>query len=122
MDEYLKENWAKRFIRPSQPTAAVPTLFAQKKDQSLRFCVHYGRLNNITGKSRYSLPLIQESLDRLRSAKIFTKINLQGAYEVLIGITEAEECKTAFRSRYGLFELLVMPFGLTNALPRPSKP
>ncbi|KAI5449330.1 hypothetical protein NCC49_004831 [Naganishia albida] len=114
MGEYLEEKLAKGFIRPSQSLAAAPTLFVQKKNQSLRLCVDYRQLNNMTVKNRYPLPLIQESLDRLRSAKIFTKIDLRGAYN-LIRIAKGEEWKTAFRTRYGLFEYLVMPFGPTNA-------
>jgi hypothetical protein len=76
--------------------------------------VDYRRLNKITIKNRYPLPLISEHLDRSRQAKFFTKIDLRGAYN-LLRIAEGEEWKTAFRTRYGLFEYLVMPFGLTNA-------
>jgi hypothetical protein len=62
----------------------------------------------------YPLPLIAELLDRLRQAKYFTKIDLRVAYN-LLRIAGREAWKTAFRTRYGLFEYLVMPFGLTNA-------
>jgi hypothetical protein len=65
-------------------------------------------------KNRHPLPLISESLDRLSGAKYFTKIDLRGAY-THICITEGDEWKTAFRTRYGHFEYLIMPFGLTNA-------
>ena len=74
----------------------------------------YRKLNAITVKNRHPLPLIQESLDRLGEAKWYSKIDLRGAYN-LIRVAEGDEWKTAFRTRYGLFEYLVMPFGLTNA-------
>jgi hypothetical protein len=111
---WLKENLSKGFIRPSQSSAGAPILFVKKKDGSLRLCVDYRGLNTITHRNRYPLPLIHESLDRLRSAKIYTKIDLRGAYN-LLRIKAGDEWKTAFRTKYGLFECLVMPFGLTNA-------
>lgn len=77
-------------------------------------CVDCWGINKITIKNRYPLPLIAELLDRLKSAKVFTKIDLQGAYN-LLHIKAGEEWKTAFHTRYGHFEYLVMPFGLTNA-------
>ena len=112
--ENLDENLAKGFIRHSQSPAAAPILFVKKKDGSLRLCVDYRGLNKITKKNRYPLPLIPSLLDRLRSAKIYSKIDLRGAYN-LVRIKEGDEWKTAFRTRYGHFEYLVMPFGLTNA-------
>jgi hypothetical protein len=114
LDEYLQENLAKGFIRPSSSPAGAPILFVKKSDGSLRLCVDYRGLNKVTIKNRYPLPLIQENLDRLQAAKYFSKIDLRGAYN-LIRIAAGEEWKTAFRTRYGLFEYLVMPFGLTNA-------
>ena len=74
----------------------------------------YRGLNKVTKKNRYSLPLISGLLEQLGRAKIFTKIDLRGAYN-LVRIKEGDEWKTAFRTRYGHFEYNVMPFGLTNA-------
>jgi hypothetical protein len=76
--------------------------------------VDYRALNAITIKDRHPLPLISELLDRVRRARLFTKIDLRNAYQ-LVRIAPGEEWKTAFRTRYGHFEYLVMPFGLTNA-------
>lgn len=75
----------------------------------------YCRLNVVTTKNRYPLPLIKETLDRLQGAHIYTKLNLRGAY-ILVHIKEGEEWKTVCRARYGLFEYLVMHFVLTNTL------
>lgn len=112
--DYLDENLKKGFIVPSESPAGAPILFVKKKDESLRLCVDYRGLNRITVKNRYPLPLIAELLDRLGAAQIYTKIDLRGAYN-LLRIAEGEEWKTAFRTRYGLYEYKVMPFGLTNA-------
>jgi hypothetical protein len=114
LNDYLKDNLKKGFIQPSSSPAGAPILFVKNNDGSLRLCVDYRGLNKITRKNRYPLPLIQESLDRLKEASWFTKIDLRAAYN-LIRIAPGEEWKTAFRTRYGLFEYLVMPFGLTNA-------
>jgi transposase InsO family protein len=112
--EYIDENLAKGFIRHSKSSAGAPVLFVKKKDGSLRLCVDYRGLNRITAKNKYPLPLISALLDRLRTAKVFTKIDLRGAYN-LVRMRKGDEWKTAFRTRFGLFEYLVMPFGLTNA-------
>jgi hypothetical protein len=76
--------------------------------------VDYRGLNKITKKNRYPLPLISSLLDQLRTEKIFTKLDLRGAYN-LLRIRPSDEWKTALRTRYGHFEYTVMPFGLTNA-------
>ena len=112
--DYLDENLVNGFIRPSRSSAGAPVLFAPKGDGGLRLCVDYRGLNAITLKNRYPLPLIEEIMDRLSGAVIFTKIDIKNAYYRL-RIREGDEWKTAFRTRYGLFEYLVMPFGLTNA-------
>ena len=111
---YIDENLANGFIQRSTSPAASPILFVKKKDGSLRLCVDYRGLNKVTIKNRYPLPLISGILDRMRGARLFTKLDLRGAYN-LIRIKEGDEYKTAFRTRYGQYEYRVMPFGLTNA-------
>jgi len=111
---YIEANLANGFIQRSSSPAAAPILLAKKKDGGQRLCVDYRALNKATVKNQYPLPLISEMLDRVREARIFTKLDLRGAYN-LIRIKEANEYKTAFRTRYGQFEYQVMPFGLTNA-------
>ena len=111
---YIETNLANGFIRPLKSSAGTPILFDKKSDGSLRLCVNYRGLNNITIKNGYLLPLVGESLDRLGRAKQFTQLDLTSAYHRM-RIKEGDEWKTAFRTRYGYFEYQVMPFGLTNA-------
>lgn len=114
LKDYIDENLEKGFIRPSTSSAASPALFVPKKDGKLRLCIDYRNINSITIKDRYPLPLINELHDRLQGATIFTTLDMRGAYN-LIRMKPGEEWKTAFRTRYGLYEYQVMPFGLTNA-------
>jgi len=113
LKEWL-ENLSKGFIRASSSPAACPILFVKKTDGSLRLCVDYRGLNAGTIKNCYPLLLLQETLMRLSKSKYFTTLDIHGAYN-LVRMAEGEEWKTAFRTRYGLFECLVTPFGLTNA-------
>jgi Reverse transcriptase (RNA-dependent DNA polymerase)/RNase H-like domain found in reverse transcriptase/Integrase zinc binding domain/Chromo (CHRromatin Organisation MOdifier) domain len=112
--EYLESSLVKGWIRRSTSPAGAPIMFVPKKGGGLRLCVDYRGLNRITVKNRTPLPLISETLDRLRGAKVFTKLDLKDAYHRL-RIREGDEWKTAFRTRYGHFEYCVMPFGLSNA-------
>jgi Reverse transcriptase (RNA-dependent DNA polymerase) len=114
LKSFLEENLAKGFIRPSSSPAGAPVLFMKKADGILRLCVDYRGLNAGTVKNRYPLPLVQETLMRLQKAKYYTTLDVRGAYN-LIRMPEGEEWKTAFRTRYGLYESLVITFGLTNA-------
>ena len=111
---YIENNLANGFIRASKSPASAPILFVRKPNGSLRLCVDYRGLNNLTIKNRYPLPLIGESLDRLGRAKRFTQLDLTSAYHRM-RIKEGDEWKTAFRTQYGHFKYQVMPFGLSNA-------
>jgi hypothetical protein len=114
LKEYIDKNLKKGFIRESTSRAGAPVLFVPKKDKGLRLVVDYRGLNNVTIKDRYSTPLPNELNDRLRGAKYFTKLDQKGGYDH-IRMKEGEEWKTAFRTRYGLYEYQIMPQGLTNA-------
>ncbi|CDO70296.1 hypothetical protein BN946_scf184603.g7 [Trametes cinnabarina] len=111
--EYIEENLCLGFIQPSNSPCGALVLFVKKKDGSLHLCVDYRGLNKITQKDRYSLPLVSDLLDTLRKARIYTKIDLRHAYN-LVCIAPGDEWKTAFRTRYSSFKWLVMPFGLSN--------
>lgn len=114
VQKYVKDMTEKGLIRPSTSPTGAPILFAKKKDGTLRLCVDYRRLNDHTVKNAYPLPLINEMLDRIALSVIYLTLDLKDAYW-LIRIKRGDEWKTAFRTRYGLFEYLVMPFGLSNA-------
>jgi hypothetical protein len=114
LKKQLAELTASGFIQPSKSPFGAPILFVKKKDGTMRMCVDYRALNNITIKNSYPLPRIDELFDRLQGAKYFTKIDLRSGYHQ-IRIAPEDIPKTAFRTRYGHFEFLVLPFGLTNA-------
>ena len=101
-------------IRPSQSPWSFPVVIVPKKDGSKRFCINYMRLNSITKKDTYPLPRIDETLDALGKARIFSTLDMPSGYWQ-IKIAEQDKPKTAFACREGLFEWNVMPFGLCNA-------
>ena len=110
----LDELMAKGYIRPSVSPWGAPVLFVKKKDGSMRLCIDYRELNNVTVKNRYPLPRIDDLFDQLKGAGAYSKIDLRSGYHQLRVANEDIE-KTAFRTRYGHYEFIVMPFGLTNA-------
>jgi len=113
--EWLKEMLRTGKIRRSTSPAGSPILFVPKPNgKGLQLCVDYRALNRITIPNRYPLPLIQKLQNRVQGAKWFTKLDLKNGFN-LIRIREGDEWKTAFRTRYRLYEFQVMPFGLTNA-------
>ncbi|KAH9247948.1 hypothetical protein BASA81_014407 [Batrachochytrium salamandrivorans] len=113
MQEWIAENLAKGFIQNSSSPYGAPCFFVKQKDK-LRLCMDYRGLNKQTVKDRNPIPLISEMLRTLSTGKIFTTLDLRGAYN-LLRIKEGDESKTAFITKYGQFEFLVMPFGLANA-------
>uniref|UniRef100_A0A8C4ZXL3 Gypsy retrotransposon integrase-like protein 1 n=1 Tax=Gadus morhua TaxID=8049 RepID=A0A8C4ZXL3_GADMO len=113
MNKYICESLAAGIIRPSSSPAGAGFFFVGKKDGTLRPCIDYRGLNNITVKNRYPLPLMSSAFELLRGAKIFTKLDLRSAYH-LVRVREGDEWKTAFNTPSGHYEYLVMPFGLTN--------
>lgn len=112
--EFVDENLRKGYIRPSKSPAAAPVFFIKKKDGTLRMVVDYRRLNDITVKNRYPLPLTMELVDALQKAKVFTTLDLRWGYHN-VRLKQGDEWKAAFRTQAGHFEPTVMTFGLTNA-------
>src|SRR5947207_838051 len=114
MKVQLQELLDKGFIRPSSSSWGYPAMFVDKKDQTKRLVVDYRPLNEVTVKNKYPLPDINILFDQLAGAKVFSKIDLRSGYHQ-IRVREEDIPKTAFSTRYGIYDYLVMSFGLTNA-------
>jgi hypothetical protein len=114
LKEHIKELLEKGFIRPSTSLWGGPVIFVLKKDDTQRLCMDYRALNEVTVKNKYSLPRIDDLFNQLRGASVFSKTDLRSGYHQR-KIREYDIPKTAFMSRYGLYEYTVMSFGLTNA-------
>lgn len=110
VQEMLKHN----IIRPSKSPWASPVVLVKKKDQTWRFCVDYRKLNAVTKKNNYPLPLIDDLLNSLGNAKYFSSLDLFSGYWQ-IGVKESDKERTAFITHEGLYEFNVLPFGLCNA-------
>jgi hypothetical protein len=104
----------KDYICPSISPWGCSAFFVEKKDKGLHLCVDYRPLNVVTIKNKYPLPRNDILFDQLAGAQVFSKIDLCSDYHQ-IKIRVEDIPKTAFTTRYGLFEYLVMSFGLMNA-------
>ena len=114
LDRFIKENVEKGYIVPSKSPMSSPVFFIKKKDGKLRLIQDYRKLNEITIKNMYSLPLASNIINKLKGAKVFTKFDVRWGYHN-VRIKEGDKWKAAFVTNWGLFEPKVMFFGLTNS-------
>ncbi|CUA70042.1 Transposon Tf2-12 polyprotein [Rhizoctonia solani] len=114
MRKTLKEQLDKGLIVPSKSKYSSPVHFVNKKNGKRRMVVDYRQLNANTVKNAYPLPLIQTLVEKLRGSTVFSTLDLKSGYN-LVHIRKGDKWKTAFKTKYGLFEYRVMPFGLCNA-------
>jgi hypothetical protein len=114
LKKQLSELEQKGYVRPSSSPWGAPILFVKKKDGSMRLCVDYRALNEVTIKNKYPLPRIDDLFDQLKGAKYFLKIDLRSRYYELKNRSK-DMLKTALVTLYCQYEFTVMPFGLINA-------
>jgi len=111
--EYLNENLSKGFITPSKAPYSSPVLFTLKANEDLRFCVDYRKLNAITKRNRYPLPLIDEVIGKIVGCKHLTRLDIISAFNKLRMHPDSEDY-TTFITALGAYKSKVLPFGLTN--------
>ena len=115
VQEFVKDQLRKGYIRPSKSLQILLVFFVLKKDRKKRMVQDYQYLNSWKIKNNYPLPLISDLIDSIGKKKVFTKMDLRWGYNN-VRIKEGDEWKAAFLTPEGSFEPTVMFFGLTNSL------
>src|SRR5882757_4021453 len=114
LDVFLDEMVARKYIQPSISSFASPFFFIKKKDGKLRLVQDYRKLNDITVKNQYPLPLINDVVDKLKHTRYYTKFDVRWGYNNVL-IHPPDRWKAAFKTHRGMFKPTVMFFGLTNS-------
>ncbi|GJP38815.1 hypothetical protein CLOM_g23224 [Closterium sp. NIES-68] len=109
MMKQVKHFLAQGFIQPSRSPWAAPILFTPKKDGGLRMCIDYRALNAATVKNRFPVPRVENLLDALQGARIFSKIDLHPGYHQIRVFPEDQD-KTVFRTKQGVYEFRDLPY------------
>ena len=112
--EYIDEMLANGKVQPGSGALGCPDFFVKEKTGKMRLVVDYRGLNAITIKHSYPIPLMTTLMEQIQDSTWFTKLDLKNSFN-LIRVKEGDEWKTAFKTRYGMYEYKVMPFGLANA-------
>lgn len=113
-DKIVEGMLEQKVIEPSSSPWGAPTVLVKKKDGSLRYCVDYRKLNDVTKKDAYPLPRIDDTFDSLGGAQWFSTLDLCSGYWQ-VELSDSAKEKTAFFAKQGLYQFTVMPFGLCNA-------